>query len=474
MSVVRWSPTMGQWLSIMASLMMVPHQLMAHASSCELGSSLSMIGMDAHFIATTALFMGGLLMWAYAIAYALHQYIRIPTVAGYIIAGVFLGASGLNIASWPLFAHSIVIMGHTTPFAELMLFFLAVVSSTLTVPYLLFIAGYETNIQELRSVGYAAVYGGVLGAVLPIALVVLVFTRVPSTQSWGLVTLLGVGLTCSATSVSIPVALLSMRQRMHTKSARATLGAAIVDDVVAIILLSLFFMLVVRGSEGIALKMLVLTLSMLAGTMGGLWFLGRYAVPPVLRYLVESVRIPVEATATMLMFFLFAYTELCGGLAGLTGAYFAGMIFNYAGADKGHTLLAGLAPFVNAVLLPLFLATIGLQLSINGIGFAGMMIIVLLLAVAIVSKLLGCFLAIRVTTLLHNNAREERFNALDTYLFGAGMVARGEVGFVMANILRGCNIMSNEQHGIVVMVLVLTTIAAPILLQVGFAMEKGE
>lgn len=449
--------------------------LTTHANSGESVVSLSVLGMDAHFVAILVLFMGCLLAGAHGVAYALQRFVGIPTVAGYIIAGVVLGSSGLDIASWFPFSHAVTVGTYATTYAELGLFFLAVFASAITVPYLLFIAGYETNMEALRSVGHVAVYAGFFGAILPIVMVVGAFMVLPGMQGWGFIAALGVGLACSATSVSIPVAFLTIRHRMHTKSSRATLGAAIVDDVVAIILLSLFFIVALQGAgESIAVEKLALMVGMLAATLGGLWVLGRYVLPPVLRTLVTDYHMPIAATATVLMFFLFAYTELLGGLAGLTGAYFAGMIFNYAGADREHLVLESLLPLVNGALLPLFLITIGLQLSVSGIGPHALWVMGVLLAAAIISKLVGCFMATSLTAWLHPNAGSERFSTLDSYLFGAGMVARGEVGFVIASILRGFDILTKEQHSIVIIVLVLTTIAAPLMLQVGFALEKGD
>ena len=169
--------------------------------------------------------------------------------------------------------------------------------------------------------------------------------------------------------------------------------------------------------------------------------------------------------ANILMLFYFAFAELIGGLAGITGAYFAG--FFHRMGDHRHGAEKVISPFVNAFLLPLFLGSIGLQLNIRLLNSSDWILVILLLVLAIVSKLLGCWAATAISNYVsHKNSY--RWTGLDTYLFGSSMVARGEVGLVVSTILFGAGILGQNHYIIAVVVIVLTTVATPIMLAQGF------
>jgi Kef-type K+ transport system membrane component KefB len=193
---------------------------------------------------------------------------------------------------------------------------------------------------------------------------------------------------------------------------------------------------------------------------------GYYIVRPSLEWLKRShlshLIAPV-ANGTMLIYFAFA--EIVGGLAGITGAYFAGL-FHRMG-DHRHAAEKVISPFVNAFLLPLFLGSIGLQLDVRLLNGYDWVLVILLLVIAIVSKLLGCWMA---TGLSNRFAHKDSYQwtGLDTYLFGSSMVARGEVGLVVSTILFGSGIIQSSHYVIAIVVIVLTTVATPIMLAQGF------
>jgi len=116
--------------------------------------------------------------------------------------------------------------------------------------------------------------------------------------------------------------------------------------------------------------------------------------------------------------------------------------------DTGCKAEKVLSPFVNAILLPLFLGSIGLQIDVSLLGRHEWGVVVLLLIIAICSKLIGCCLATMLS----------RWSWLETYLFGSAMVTRGEVGLVIATILYGSQLILPQQYIIAVVVIVLITI----------------
>ena len=165
------------------------------------------------------------------------------------------------------------------------------------------------------------------------------------------------------------------------------------------------------------------------------------------------------------MFVYFAFAELFGGLAGITGAYFAGL-FHRRG-DVRHRAEKIISPFVNTFLLPLFLGSVGLQIDVSVLSLYEWAIVFLLLFVAVFSKLFACYIAIGLSNLVRRK-KDYRWSLLDGYLFGSSMVARGEVGLVIATVLNGSKVITPEQYIICVVVIILTTVASPIMISCGF------
>jgi len=428
----------------------------------------------AHF----ALFIGFVLLWTLLCGAVFKQMFRLPIIAGQIVGGILLGPSLLNIRSYAIFSEPFTMVDaatnivYTLPSFDLFVFTLILISSTLTVSYLLWIAGHETDVRDLVKVGFTATTAGILGALIPIAMTVIVIYAMFS-FGYTLVQAVGMGLIFAATSVSIPVAMLVSQKKMHLKSSKATLGAAIIDDVFAVILLSLFFIIFQQeaGGAGHHTASIWASLSYMVGAGVCICLTGHYIVPRVLAWL-ETHRYAylIASLASGMMLLYFAFAELVGGLAGITGAYFIGL-FHKKG-DREHRAEHAITPYVNSFLLPLFLASIGLQLDMSMLTLSQWGIVALLLVVAIISKLIGCWVATALSNKLTGQGTQ--WTLLETYIFGASMVARGEVGLVVSTILRGAGWITAEQYTIAVMVIVLTTIATPILLAIGFAVQEGE
>ncbi len=446
-------------------------------------------GLDTTFVAKFALFVGILLAGTIVISKILKFTLRVPVIAGQIIGGIILGPSLINIARFPIFIHPFVVADtaskklYTLIPSDLYVFFVLLLSAALTVSYLLWLAGYETNLKDLVKVGVTAVAAGTLGALVPIGMIGgFLYYFLP--HSYSLVSALGIGLIFAATSVSIPVAMLVSSNKMHLKSSQATLGAAIIDDIVAVILVSFFTMSVQSGVFGkvaglsqqalqnahhvsLGHSILYMVLSSVVIVAFGFFF-----IPLALDYLrVNKLNHLMAPAACAIMLFYFSFVELVGGLAGITGAYFAGL-FHRTG-DKHHTAERASAPFVNGILLPIFLGSIGLQVDISVLSKSEWQLAGVLLMLAILSKLIGCYIATEFSN-LSGRRRKNGWKPVEIYLFGSSMVARGEVGLVIATILRGANLISPESYVLCVVVIVLTTIATPIMLSLGFAYADKE
>ncbi len=438
-------------------------------------------GIDTIFVAKFALFFALILLGTVFLGKIFKKSFHIPVIAGQILAGIVLGPTGINIAHFSLFTQPLTIIDQATGkffslvSSDLFIFYLLLISSALTVSFLLWIAGHETDIKDVFKVGFTATVAGVLGALLPIALLfALLYYGIGGPFS--LVTSLGIGIIFAATSVSIPVAMLVSQRKMHLRMAKATLGAAIIDDIVAVIILSLFTMLLNAGSLGTKIAQQTHSGSIISSLVSMLiafaliCAIGYFIVPRFLEWLrKKKIGHLIPPTAVGIMMIYFAFAELFGGLAGITGAYFAGL-FNKMG-DHRHTAQKALSPFINAILLPLFLGSIGLTVNLKVLTWHQWIIAGILLVTAVLSKMLSCYGATWLSNLLGET--KQPWSMLESYLFGSAMVARGEVCLVVATILNGARIITPEDYVICVVVIILTTIISPIMLSVGFAqLEK--
>ena len=436
-------------------------------------------GLSPAFVAQFALFIAIVLMWTIAWGKFFKKVIGLPVIAGRIIAGILLGPSLVDIAHFSLFAQPLLLLDrisgqlYSLASYDLMLFALLLISAALTVSYLLWIAGHETDVQDIYSIGMVAVAAGIFGAVLPIVMIAFPLYYWASGE-WNIIQAIGMGLIFAATSVSIPVAMLFAYNKMHLKSSKAALGAAVADDIFAVVLLSIFSLSVQAGllgnDEGALLEdhgsSPLVSLGYIIFAFIIMSIVGYYCVRPFIEWLKKShLSHLIAPAANGIMLVYFAFAEIVGGLAGITGAYFAGL-FHRMG-DHRHGAEKVIAPFVNAFLLPLFLGSIGLQLDVRLLDGYDWVLVIFLLAMAIISKLLGCWLATALSNYLAGKD-SYRWTALDTYLFGSSMVARGEVGLVVTTILFGSGIILPSHYAIAIVVIVLTTVATPIMLAQGF------
>lgn len=439
-------------------------------------------GITPHLVAKFAFFMAVLLGGTICIGRLLRMIFKMPAIAGQIIGGIILGPTLLNFTNWSMFSERVVfndvITGINYSFvsADLFVLFVLMISAGLTVTYLLWIAGHETDITDILKVGFTATGAGILGAVVPILAIAAWLIWITGLN---LVTSIGVGLIFAATSVSIPVAMFFSQKKMHLQSSKATLGAAIIDDIFAVILLALFMMGLQTGLFGNKVDVSVAQhTSGILDALGYMLFafiafgiVGYFVMVPFVNWIQRRERIHlITATATIFMLSYFAFSELIGGLAGITGAYFAGMFHRLA--DKKHDAVKAISPYVNAILLPIFLGSIGLQINLRLLSWHDWQNVVILTVLAVLTKFVGTYLAAWLSNLF-GGRNKYRWSMLESYIFGAAMVARGEVGLVVATLLKGVGILDFSTYIVSVVVIVLTTIISPMLLMLGFKWLDG-
>lgn len=419
---------------------------------------------DATVVVQGVLFVTTLLAGSLFVGRVVRHFFNMPEVAGQILGGMLLGPSGLDIAhvfNVPVLFQALSEHAETHLFtcgsSDLSSYLVVMLSATFAVPALLWMAGHETDIESVSRVGFSAVVAGILGAILPIGMISsFLYIVVPDAWSW--TAFIGMGLVFAATSVSISIAVFFAYDRMHGRAAQVTLGAAVIDDIVAVILLSLY-MAFGQNAQG---SLSVLSLfGHIAGALLLMMVLGYYGIRPFVAWVSKHKwydLLPSIAVVCMGIFFVIA--ETVGHLAGVTGAYFAGL-FHRMG-DAHHAAEKKITPFVQAIFLPLFLGSIGLQVNMRLLQVSDWILLCGILVLAIISKIIACFCTLFIDNYI--TSTKKPWNMLEMWIFGTSMVARGEVGLIVSTILYGAHIFSQQQYVIAVVVVTLTTIISPILL----------
>ena len=389
------------------------------------------------------LFALAVLIAAAKIAGELSQRLGQPAVLGELLAGLILGPTlldlfALPVAQAPGLRESIHSMGQ------------------LGVLWLMLSAGMEIDLADFRRAGRPAALAGVLGVAAPVLLgagLGWIFSY-PWTES------LFLGLVLSATSVSISAQTLLELGQLRSRVGTALLGAAVIDDILVIVLLSVFVGSVQQGSDlsGIPGQVGTMVLVLAIVLAFSLW---------VLPYWAEwgrRMKVSQGMLAMVLAGVLFVAwaTEYFGGMAAITGAFVAGI-----GLGRSHLrdeIENGLQRIGYAFFVPLFLLDIGLQSDLRMLDSRGAVFGGLLLLVAAASKLAGSGLG----------ARLGGYSWRESLLLGAGMISRGEVGLIVAGVGIAEGLLDPGLFANVILMVIGTTFVTPPLLRWMFARKEAD
>ena len=319
--------------------------------------------------------------------------------------------------------------------------------SDLGVMFLLFGVGLEVKASDLLKVGGKATLVATLGVIVPFF------------AGWGILLLWGapqieavfVGAAMVATSVGITASVLSARGLLHEVASKIILAAAVIDDVLGLIVLAIVSS-VARGRVNFWEIALIAALATGFTIVMAVW--GTTAVKRLLPVFGSRARAD-EAEFHIALVFLFALALLAQytGVAAIVGAFLAGLALSDSADARVRTLTRG----VSELLVPFFLAGIGLHLNFAVFRSTSTVLLALVvLAAAIVTKLIGCG-AGALSLGWHNVLK-----------IGLGMVPRGEVGMVVAQIGLGMSVISTQIYSVVVFMAVATTLVTPLLLKIAF------
>lgn len=355
-----------------------------------------------------------------------------PSVLGELLVGIMLGPSIINLLNLPFIEH-----GLTETIAEL---------GEMGVLLLMFLAGLELHIGEMRQNLRVSALAGLLGVILP------VFLGWSTGRLFGLenTSAIFLGLTLGATSVSISAQTLIELKALRSRVGLSLLGAAVFDDVLIILFLSVFLGLHSGGGSlndviFIILKMILfLTLSVAFG----LWIL-----PRLIRYLSH---LPIsQGLLTFSLVIMLAYgiaAEALGGMAAITGAFVAGLML--ARTPEKERIEAGAHALAYGLFVPIFFVNIGLSIDLHKFQLESLLFTIIVIIAAVVGKWLGSSWGAKLGGL----------STSESVQLGAGMISRGEVGLIVASVgIQQNLITAMEFSAIVVMILVTTLITPPIL-----------
>ncbi|MGM8299525.1 cation:proton antiporter [Clostridium perfringens] len=358
--------------------------------------------------------------------------VRMPQVVGALVAGVILGPAVLNVLSETEFIQKLAELG---------------------VIVLMFTAGLETDINQLKKTGKASFIIAVLGVIIPLAggfFIASIFNNGNDVNT--ILQNVFIGIILTATSVSITVETLKEMGKLNTRAGNAILGAAIIDDILGIIALTITTSLADPSINVIIVLAKIVMFFIFAGFAGYLFHWAFIKLDE--RYQRDLRRFVIIAFVFCLLLSFCA--EEFFGVADITGAFIAGLVIS--DSNRSKYLNSRFETLSYMLLSPIFFASIGIKVQLTAMTKTIFIFAILLLLVAILSKVFGCALGAKLC----------KYSNREAIQIGTGMISRGEVALIVANKGIAMGLMLPEFLAPVVIVVVVTTIVTSILLKVVF------
>lgn len=355
---------------------------------------------------------------------------KAPMVVGEIIAGLIIGPLLLNLVQQTDFLAKMAEIG---------------------VILIMFSAGLETNLKELKKSGFVAFLIACMGVLIPFiggVLVYMGFNGFAAVGSEEFFTALLIGSIMTATSVGITVETLKELGYLKGHVGQTILSAAIIDDVIGIIVLTF----VIGFKDPTSNPVLVITNT---GLFFALAIVGGYVIYRVFQKIdaryPHSRRIPIIGLA---LCFAMAYcAEHYFGIADITGAYVAGIILcNIRDAEYIDRKVS-----INGYMIfgPIFFVCIGLKTDIQGMNTAMLLFSIAFVVVALITKIIGCGLVSKLC----------KFKNVDCFKIGVGMMTRGEVALIIAQKGMDMGMIDSSYFTPVILLIIVSSISVPLLLK---------
>jgi len=399
------------------------------------------LAAEAHFI---QIIIGvGILLFAAKLMAELFLRLKLPIVLGELLAGMIIGPFALgSFLVWDG-EHLLQIGPEIKTLGEIG----AIV--------ILFMAGLEMTPKEFLKGGKASFTVGTLGVVVPF------FAGLVSFQMFGYDALqsMMIATALTATSIAIAIQVLNGFGKINTPEARLIIGAAVVDDSLAIAVLSVVSSIAGAGDgvENIDITEVTITILKVLGFFAAMLIAAVFLVPKFVTPKLWKAKGSVEGIATAVFF---GAAALAGsiGLSPIVGAFAVGMALS---TTKVFEKVENYIEKVGLIFAPLFFAIIGAQVDFRTVDLNILMLSGVVIVIAVVTKLFGCGLP--AAFFLKNRAQGMRV--------GIGMISRGEVGLIVAGVGVSLSILNSEVYSTIVLMVAVTTIITPIWLKVEYRRE---
>ena len=360
--------------------------------------------------------------------------IHMPAVVGALAAGVILGPSGLNM---------ITLDGNTGIFLEEM--------AEIGVILLMFNAGLETDLSELKKNGVASLVTAVIGVVVPLLggfLGYAFYFKTDFNDYAEVLKAVFVGVVLTATSVSITVETLREMGKLKGKVGTTILGAAVLDDIIGVIVLT-----VVTSLKDTSVSPISVLLKIVA------YFIMIGILTVVLVRVKKAVETQDETRRTVIVCVAFCFvlsfiSEEFFGIADITGAYFAGLMLCSMKIGPYVARRCEIPSYL--IFSPVFFASVGLKVTLGGMDASIWIFSIVLLIIAILTKVVGCGVGAKICGC----------NGKEALQIGIGMVSRGEVALIVAQKGYASGMLDNVLFAPIVLVVIVTTLLTPILLKI--------
>lgn len=363
-----------------------------------------------------------------------------PAVLGELLAGIILGPTFLDMLhTWPAFAED-AHLGESIQFM-----------AEIGVLLLMMLAGLELDLKGLLGSGKTSALAGTLGVIVPLLMgyATAILFGLDSPAAFVM------ALSLAATSVSISAQTLMELKMLRTRVGLAMLGAAVFDDILVILLLSLASIFVggaVGGFTFIAGTIFRIVLFLVIASAAGFFLL------PWLTALVNRLPISQGALAFVLIAtLLFGWSaEAIGGIAAITGAFLVGLFLSRS--PLHNQLEAGVSAIAYGFFVPIFFVSIGLEVNLKAISGQVWVFAIVITIIAIISKIIGSGFGARVSG----------FTNLESLQLGIGMVSRGEVGLIVAAFALTNGLLDQSGFSVAVFMVMIATLVTPPLLRLSF------
>lgn len=404
----------------------------------------------------TFLFQLSLILFLTKLFGIIMRKLGLPQVLGFIIAGIILGPAiwGQFFVIGQEYILPIKDNAYLRSFAEV------------GVIFVMFTAGLETNLKDIKNTGKVSFLVALGGVILPLVcgfLLAMAFLPHKGVFTW-----IFVGVIMTATSVGITVEVLREMNKLQTKVGTVILSAAVIDDVLGIMVLSVVMSLsgsgidspvlnLINPSHNIAVSMLWILAFFVFAIGAGIGFSKLFRLME--KKVPHTRRIPIWSIALCLMYAFIA--EKVFGVADITGAYIAGLVLstNHASAqyvDRKVTISS------YTLFAPIFFASIGIKISLSGLTPDVLWLSLSFVAVAIVTKIIGCG---GVAKILKHSWK-------DSLRIGFGMIARGEVALIVLEKGIAANLIEPNYRVIVVLLVMVSSLLAPIMLKLLYRKDE--